>query len=83
MKFYLLLGKFTTTDNTKMSIVLPNVNAAFSGLEEAMVQLVCYRDATVESPMVFQSFAGFVPARQSTVSNIGLGAEIVEKFCIH
>ena len=67
-----------------MSIVLPNVNAAvFSGNEESFEQMFNCRDASVETGIVFQSSTGLVPARQNKVSKIGLGAEIVEKFCIH
>jgi hypothetical protein len=67
-----------------MSIVLPNVNAAvFSGMEESLGQMLYCRDASVETAIAFQSSTGLKPARQNKVSQLGLGAEIVEKFCIH
>jgi hypothetical protein len=65
-----------------MSIVLPNVNAAFCGAEESMESVFYSRETSVETSLGFQRNTGLMSVRH-VMSNIGLGAEIVEKYCIH
>lgn len=65
-----------------MSIVLPNVCAAVSEMEEvAMGAFSIQRETSSEA--VFPATLQMIPHRTTTVSNFGLYEDTVEKFCIH
>jgi len=66
-----------------MSIVLPNVCAAVSSMEETLSSVLSYEADVCSSAVVFQSSMELIPQLSSKVANFGLYADTVEKFCIH